>query len=255
MNLQNKTALVTGGCGGLGATISHALLEGGANVIAIDINKDMLSAFEIQTEGAYSGRVLVLDCDITNETALQALFKVVADKFNQVDIVVNNAGIMDRFEPVGELSMELWNKIIAVNLTAPFAVSKLAVNHFLEQGVQGCIVNVGSASSEVGFAAGAAYTASKHGLIGLTKNTAAFYASKGIRCNAIMPGAMETNISVALHQGYSQEGMKMMQTKMATSKGMTKLQDAASVVAFLCSDAAAALSGACLPVDKGWTAH
>lgn len=154
MNLQNKTAVVTGGCGGLGAAISHAFLEAGANVVAIDINRDLISTFTTQAEKAYSGKVLVQDCDITNETALQALFEAAADKFGQVDMVVNNAGIMDRFEPVGELSMELWNKIIAVNLTAPFAVSKLAVNHFLEKSVQGCIVNVGSAASEVGFAAG-----------------------------------------------------------------------------------------------------
>jgi len=154
MNLQNKTAIVTGGCGGLGAAISHALLGAGANVVAIDINKDLISAFTTEAERTYSGKVLAQECDITNEAALDASFKAAEDKFGQVELVVNNAGIMDRFEPVGELSMELWNKIIAVNLTAPFAVSKLAVNHFLEKGMQGCIVNVGSASSEVGFAAG-----------------------------------------------------------------------------------------------------
>ena len=91
--------------------------------------------------------------------------------------------------------------------------------------------------------------------MGLTKNTSAFYASKGIRCNAIMPGGMETNIGAALQQGFSQEGYKMMQTKMATSKGMTDPKNAASTVLFLCSDAAAAVSGVCLPVDKGWSAH
>ena len=154
MGLSNKTAIVTGGCGGLGLAISHALLEASANVVAVDINRNLISKFTEDAEKAYSGKLIAHECDITNEAALEGLFKAAEDKFGQVDIVVNNAGIMDRFEPVGELDISLWNKVIAVNLTAPFAVSKLAINHFLAKGVQGRIVNVGSASSEEGFAAG-----------------------------------------------------------------------------------------------------
>lgn len=102
---------------------------------------------------------------------------------------------------------------------------------------------------------GAAYTASKHGLLGITKNTAVFYASKGIRCNAIMPGGMETNISTALSQGYNQEGMGIVRTKaMASTQGISPLSNVASTVVFLCSEGAASVNGICLPVDQGWTA-
>jgi len=102
---------------------------------------------------------------------------------------------------------------------------------------------------------GAAYTASKHGLIGLTKNTAAFYGDKGIRCNLIMPGSMQTNISEALAAGMHQGGYQVLTTTMAMQPPMCPLTEMADLAVFLCSDGAAVLNGACMAADKGWASY
>lgn len=118
---------------------------------------------------------------------------------------------MDRMDPAGDVDRKLWDRVIAINLTAPAMVSKQAVNMFLKHDTKGVIVNIASVAGTRGFAAGAAYTASKHGVIGLTKNTAAYYSFKGIRCNAILAGGMQTNIASAFAQGgVNMEGLGTM---------------------------------------------
>lgn len=152
--LKGKTALVTGGCGGLGQAISNAFLKAGANVVACDINTTLIKSF-IKTCGpASSYRLLAFECDISREDSIVKLFHDAIDRFGQVDIVVNNAGIMDKMDPVGDLDKALWDRVIAINLTAPFMVSKVAVAHMLEKQIKGSIINVASVAGVRGFAAG-----------------------------------------------------------------------------------------------------
>ena len=154
MDFKGKTALVTGGCGGLGAAIAKAFLDAGANVVAIDINPVQVTAFSKAHEATHSGKVLALECDITDEASLTKLFDSALSRFGTIEAVVNNAGIMDRIDAVGTLDRSLWDKVITVNLTAPYMVSKCAVNHMLEKDVRGAIVNIASAAAHTGFAAG-----------------------------------------------------------------------------------------------------
>lgn len=155
MAFSGKTALITGGCGGLGAAITKAFLEAGAQVVAVDINPTLISSFGTEHEKSYVGRLLVHECDITDDTALEKLFAATTEKFGSIiDCVVNNAGIMDRVDPVGDLDRKLWDKVIAVNLTAPYMVSKIAVKHMLASGKGGSIVNVASMAAAAGTSAG-----------------------------------------------------------------------------------------------------
>jgi len=179
-------------------------------------------------------------------------------KFGQVDILVNNAGIMDRLDPAGDLDKRLWDKVIAVNLTGPYILTKLAVNHFLERsktgGDRGAILNIGSVATVKGAAAGIAYTASKHGLLGITKNTAAFYATEGIRCNILLPGGMSTNIGDAFANGKNEKGWAILEkivAQGATTSDMTKI---ANTAVFLCSEEGNVINGASIAVDNGWQA-
>ncbi|PSK50428.1 Levodione reductase [Elsinoe australis] len=251
MSFSGKTAIVTGGCGGLGAAITTAFLDAGANVVAVDINADLIKSFG---EANNKSTLLTHQADISDEAALNKLFSEAISKFGQVDILINNAGIMDRFEPVGELDKSYWDRVLNVNLTAPYMTSKRLANHVQEKGHKGAIVNVSSLAGTTGWAAGAAYTASKWGLIGLTKNIAAFYADKNVRCNAIMPGPMQTGIANHFAEGYSQAGMAMQQKKSAAMGPPSELADVAALILYLSGDSAKTISGSCVPIDSAWGA-
>lgn len=184
----SHTAIVTGAAGGLGRAIATRLLEDGANVVICDINDSLLEDFEREVSSRYPEKTLVLKINVTRDAELDTLFHKAIEKFEKVDIVVNNCGIMDDMSPAGQMSRELWDRVIAINLTAPAMVTQRAVNHFIEMGIKGAILNIASAAGIRGGMLGTAYTASKHGLLGLTKNTGVFYRNKGVRCNAIMAG-------------------------------------------------------------------
>lgn len=151
--LTSKICLVTGGGGGLGKEISKQLLARGAKVVICDINQSLLDA--TSEDLSAQGTLLTIQCDITSTEAVEAMFEKIVSTYGKLDVLVNNAGLMDRFDPVGDLEKDLWDKIIAVNLTAPYLLSKLAVRHFLARGAtDAAIVNIGSLSSQAGFCAG-----------------------------------------------------------------------------------------------------
>ncbi|KAE8334958.1 hypothetical protein BDV24DRAFT_169688 [Aspergillus arachidicola] len=252
--LSGKTCLVTGGAGGLGKAIATKFLEAGANVVICDINDDRLQ--QTSAELSVKGPLKAVNADITSASAVQSLFDTIVSEFGKVDILINNAGIMDRFDPVGDLDEELWDRVMAVNLTAPFLLSRLAVRNMLEQpNPDGYIMNIVSLAGKAGWTAGAAYTASKHGLVGLTKNTAAFYGNKGIRCNALMIGGMATNITEAFMAGVNEEGKEKVVSIMgATRSPLCDIDEVAEVcVSMTCGKGSRLINGACIPIDHGFS--
>lgn len=205
---EGKVVLVTGAGGGLGRAIAEHFHSLGSKVVVCDINKELLADLKEK----HQDRIFAVETDITSESALDDLFAAAEKEFGAFDYIINSAGVMDKFNPAGDMERPEWDRCIAVNLTAPMSITKRGVNGMLKAGKKGSIVNIASVASFKGFANGAAYTASKAGLIGLTKNTAAFYRSKQIRCNAIAAGAMQTNIGKSLATGdFNHEGMALMQ--------------------------------------------
>ncbi|KXL43404.1 hypothetical protein M433DRAFT_70088 [Acidomyces richmondensis BFW] len=252
----NKTALVTGACGGLGRAIAEKFLQEGANVVVCDVNDTLIEDFKQKVSGAYAECTLVLKVDVTDDAALDDMFSQAEKRFGHLDYVVNNCGIMDKFDPVGDMERGLWDRVIAVNLTAPAMVTKRAVNMMLKHSIKGSIVNIASIAGVRGFCSGAAYTASKHGVIGLTKNTAAYYADKGIRCNALMAGGMKTNIASALANGINVEGIQVMRRTFPDEHSVyVPVEKVAAIVSFVCSDDGDIINGASWTVDGGWTAN
>jgi NAD(P)-dependent dehydrogenase (short-subunit alcohol dehydrogenase family) len=145
MSLAKKTAIVTGAAGGLGKAIATAFLKAGASVTICDINKDRLSS--AQSELSALGPVHVVGTDIRSEESVKELVAETVAKFGGLDIVVNNAGMMDRFDPVGTLEKDLWDRVIGVNLTGVYLVSKYGVNAMLEkegEGQKGVVLNISS---------------------------------------------------------------------------------------------------------------
>ncbi|KAJ5753970.1 uncharacterized protein N7511_008123 [Penicillium nucicola] len=253
-NLTGKTCLVTGAGGGLGKAIATQFLEAGANVVICDINETRLQ--ETSAELSPKGPLKAIKTDITNTGEVETLFETAIGAFGKIDVLVNNAGIMDHFDPIGDLDMELWDRVIALNLTAPALLSKLAVRNMLQQEtVDGRIINIVSVAGKAGWASGAAYTASKHGLVGLTKNTAAFYGTKGIKCNALMMGGMHTNIVDAFKTGMHTEGYQKMASILESIQ--TPPVDVDEVAGFCVNltygKGAGQINGATIAIDNGWT--
>ncbi|KAJ5235700.1 uncharacterized protein N7469_004868 [Penicillium citrinum] len=252
--LAGKTCLVTGGGGGLGKAIAGHFLEAGANVVICDINENCLQ--ETSVELSSKGSLKAIKADITKTNEVETLFAELVDTFGKIDVLVNNAAIMDTFNPVGDLEYDQWDRVMALNLTAPFVLSKLAVRNMLEQPTpDGRIINITSVAGRAGWAGGAAYTASKHGLVGLTKNTAAFYGDKGIKCNALMMGGMNTNIADVFQNGVNMDGMQKFKSVFeAVNAPMCDVNEVAGFCTSLTyGKGASIINGACIAVDNGWS--
>ncbi|GGH81525.1 NAD(P)-dependent dehydrogenase (short-subunit alcohol dehydrogenase family) [Pullulanibacillus pueri] len=252
MRLEGKVAIVTGAASGMGKAIAKGYAKEGARVVVSDLNLEGAQKVveEIQSTGA---EAIAVKTNVASEEELQQLFNETKQTFGTLDILVNNAGIMDGMEPVGEISDERWEKVFAVNTTAVMKSMRLAVNLFLEQGY-GTIVNNISAGGLYGARAGAAYTASKHAVVGLTKNTAFMYANNNIRCNGIAPGGVETNIASSM-TSLSEFGAKRQALGMAINPRTGQPEEIAQLAIFLGSDEASFINGQVVTADGGWTAY
>ncbi len=252
LSLQNKVTIVTGAASGLGKQIALLFARQGAKVIAVDYNKETLDQFisEVTPDLVISQVV----ADISKLEDVRNIFLEAQNKFGTIDIVVNNAGVMDKLDPVGSLSDEIFDKVININLKGTFYMMREAIKIFEPQ-KQGVIVNIASIAGIEGGRAGAAYTASKHGILGLTKNTAYFYSKSGIRCNAIAPGAMKTNImSGNIDLSTAGKLVKSMLSTQGSQKVANPLE-VANVALFLASDEASFVNGAIVVADGGWSTY
>jgi len=188
---QGKTVIVTGAAGGLGKAIATAFLDAGANVVICDVSTQRLASVEEEWTKSYANKFLAQETDVTDEAAVQKLVDAAVSKFGRLDALINNAGVLDGFEPVGALSREKWDRVLNINLNGPFLTTRAAIAQFEKQEpAGGVIINIGSIASTHGFKSGAVYTVSKAALAALTKNTAGFYGDKGIYSICLMLGGM-----------------------------------------------------------------
>jgi len=250
MSFKDKVVLVTGAASGIGKAIAEAFGAEGASLVLGDIAGEKLSgtAQELKSKGV---KVASLSGNIADVKDANALVDLAKSTFGRLDVLVNNAGVMDRFMPVGEVTDELWNQVLGVNLNGPMYTSRRAVPMMIGQG-GGVIINITSAAGIGGSFAGAAYTSSKHGLIGLTQSTAWMYGPQGVRCVAIAPGGVNSGISLGGEPsafGYSRLGAEL---GVMPRAGETR--EIADVVVFIASEKASFVNGAVLPVDAGWLA-
>jgi NAD(P)-dependent dehydrogenase (short-subunit alcohol dehydrogenase family) len=250
--LEGKVAIVTGSAGGLGKVIAQHLLLASAHVVLCDLNETALETTynELKTHG----KCIAIKLDVSSSSSVQELFDKTISHLGKIDILINNAGITDKFDGAADCEEDLWNKVLAINLTGPYLTTKLAVKHFLARNSPGTILNICSLSGFLGHRAGVAYTASKHGLVGLTKNTAAAYVDNKIRCNGICPGPMMTNIGTALANGVNQSGWAIVEKTLANNPGFCNLDQMAKLSVFLCGPDSDVLNGAIINADMGWSA-
>jgi NAD(P)-dependent dehydrogenase (short-subunit alcohol dehydrogenase family) len=252
MRLSGKTALVTGASSGIGNAIAKRYAAEGAKVIALARRKERLDSLA-EAVAASGGLILPFQADVQKQEDIDGAIDLALESFGRLDIVVNNAGVMDDMYPAGEITDELWDKVIGVNLTALMRLYRSALKVMLPQG-GGVLLTIASIAGIHGSRGGAAYTASKFAAVGFTKNVGYMYANEGIRCNAICPGGVNTEIAVGMTHP-SAFGYGRVSLGMGTSPRIGEPAEIAAAAVFLASDEASFVNGAALLVDGGFGAY
>jgi len=250
MKLRDKVAVITGAGSGMGRAMARLFAAEGAKVVAADLVPDGVEQV-VQEIRAAGGTALAVTADVSRKEDVEAMIDRAVETYGRLDVLVNNAGIMDGVKPVADCPDETWNKVLGVNLSGVFYACRKAVPIMVQQG-GGVIVNNASVGGLRGGVAGAAYTASKHAVIGLTKNIAAFYGAEGIRCNVICPGAVATSIGICADPDMKSVARLMKVAEMSPRTGAP--EEIAAVALFLASDDSSFVSGAVLVADGGWLA-
>lgn len=252
MKLQNKVAVVTGAASGMGKEIALLFAAEGAKVVVSDLNAEGAGQV-VEKIKASGGTAVAVASNVAKEDDVQHLIDTAVNEYGTLDILINNAGIMDNFVPAGDLTDELWDRVFAVNTTGPMRTIRKSLPIFLAK-ESGVIVNIASAGGLFGSRAGAAYTAAKHAVVGLTKNVGYQYAVKGIRCNAIAPGGVATNIATSINAP-NEFGMGRAMAGMGINPRTGSPQEIAKVALFLASDDSSFVNGTVVTADAGWTAY
>lgn len=250
--LQGKVALVTGGGSGIGRTSAIALANEGARVVVADINTGGGQA-TVDAITECDGDAFFVKADMTISADVQAMIDATVEAYGQLDCALNNAGIEGAVGvPIADAEEDDWDRVIDINLKGVWLCLKHEIAHMQKQG-GGSIVNTASVAGLVGGTFGAAYHASKHGVVGLTKSAALEYGSSGIRVNAVCPGVIRTEMADRLLGGDDTR-----EARIAAQHPLGRLgtpEEVAEMVVWLCSDSASFVTGAALSVDGGYVAQ
>ena len=241
--------LITAGANGIGLAVARAFHAQGARVYLCDVDEPALQRVESELSG-----ILATRCSIGDRDAATAMVADAAQRLGGIDVLVNNAGIGGPTAPLHELDPAEWDRVLRVNITGAFDVTRCAIPHLIRSG-RGVIINMSSAAGRFGFANGSPYSASKWALIGMTKSLSLELGAHGVRVNAIAPGAVAGERAERVFQGRAQasgrsiDEEKRMGLANQSLKELVDPRDIAALAVFLASDAARSISGQVIPID------
>ncbi|GGR30770.1 SDR family NAD(P)-dependent oxidoreductase [Agromyces mediolanus] len=241
---DGRTIVVTGAASGIGRATASRIVREGGRVVAVDISAERLEEF---AASAPEGRVVAVAADVTKQDDID---RVVAAAGGRIDGLANVAGVNDDFSPLAETSDAIWDRVIGINLTGVFKLTRAVLPGMVEAG-RGSVVNVASEAGIRGNASGNAYTVSKHGVVGLTRSAAFMYGPQGIRVNAVAPGGVATGIPFPPH--VSEAGQARLTPFQQQIPTIATAEQLAASITFLLSDDGVNINGAVLPSDGGWS--
>lgn len=250
MKLKNKSVVVTGASSGMGKAIVERFVQEGANVVAVARRKERLEALAQSLKDA-PGKVVIFAGDVSKREDNEGMIDLAVQEFGRLDVLVNNAGVMDDMAPMAEVTDEKYEYVMGINVYGPMSAMRKACQVFLDQGKGGSIINVSSIGASHQ-AAGPVYGASKAALNTMSRSTAFMYLKDGIRCNVIAPGGIATEIASAMGRP-NMTGYGKIQGVLGLAPEPGQATDIANAALFLASDESAYISGVILPVDGGWT--
>ncbi|MEG0288139.1 MAG: glucose 1-dehydrogenase [Carnobacterium sp.] len=240
--LKDKVAIVTGATSGIGESTAKLYAAEGAKVVVVGRNEER-GAEAVAAIKEAGGEAMFISADMTKHTEVEECVAKTLEKYGTIDILFNSAGIHDAYDNVLETDEESWDKLMAINVKGPFLLSKAALPTMLDKG-KGTIINVGSQSSFVAGAGGAAYVTSKHAIVGFTKQLTYDFGRKGIKANLIAPGFIDTEMT---------EGIDDPRLKDIPAERAGKPEEVAALALFLASDESDYIQGAEIKIDGGWT--
>ena len=251
--LAEKVALITGGASGLGKAIAQRFDEEGAKVVVADVDEEKGQEVASALENG-----LFVEVDVTKPESVEAMVKQAVEHFGRLDILVNNAGIDGEQAPTAKSTLENWRKVMSINMDGVFYGMKYGIAAMLNGGEDsgGVVINLGSTAGLIGFPNIPPYSASKGGVIQLTKAAAMEYAGKHIRCCALCPtGILTPLVEHFIENSDNPEQMRKQFTEMNPIPGAPEPIDVANAALFLASDEARFITGVALPIDGGYTAR
>lgn len=249
-DFNGKVVIVTGARTGIGLSAATLFAKAGASVVLVGRHEPKAEADNLVQQGY---KAASFEADVSQEADVKAMVDFTVKKFGHLDFAYNNAGIQSPVTKTEDLSLEEYDNVLNINLKGIFLSMKYELKQMSKQKTKGSIVNCSSMGGLVGIAGRSAYHASKHGVLGLTKSSALEYAKDGIRINAVCPGIIETPMVARMDKTEKSE-MDDLIREIPIGR-LAHPEEVASVVLFLCSDAASYMVGQAIPVDGGYTIH
>ncbi|MEK3800565.1 glucose 1-dehydrogenase [Peribacillus sp. FSL H8-0477] len=243
MRLKNKVAIITGAASGMGQGEAIRFAKEGAKVVVADLNLEGAQSVAAEIN-AFGGQAIAVSVNVMKTEDILNCVKETEEAFGPVDILVNNAGVFDKYQKSLDTTLDQWNFLVNINLTSVFEFSNTVLPSMIERRT-GAIVNIASVAGLVAGKGGAAYTATKHGVIGYTKHLSSEYAQYGIKINAICPGTIETPLVKDVLAGISKEPVP--------ARRFGQVEEVADLAVFLASEEAKFMSGTAVTIDGGFT--